>query len=344
MSTDLEAQILAHISQPGYRPVKPRVIAKRMGLGEEAGEEVRKAVKRMIKTGQLKWGESHQVMLVDAPGRKSAGGRRQEAGIAAEPGTKKRPAESADPNDSANAESQISNLKSQISNPKSETTSHKSQVSGNQVIKSAKLKSQTSDQQFSKSPNPKSTPPPGGQSPFSPRTPKKGTVPGHAPGHVAGVFRRAQAGFGFVRTDESIAAADRKLDVFIPADRTLDAATGDTVLVRLQKHRDVRRPNPVGEIVEVLERDTHQFVGTYFESAGNAYVQVNGTLFSRPVLVGDPGAKNAQPDDKVVFEMIRFPSHAHDGEGVISEVLGAGSAGRRCPFDHPRIRSARRIP
>jgi ribonuclease R len=51
-------------------------------------------------------------------------------------------------------------------------------------------------------------------------------------------------------------------------------------------------------------------------------VQVDGTLYTQPILVGDPGAKNAQPGDKVVFEMVRFPSHVHDGEGVITEVLG----------------------
>ena len=112
---------------------------------------------------------------------------------------------------------------------------------------------------------------------------------------VTGVFRRAQAGFGFVRPADSAPQADRKLDIFIPADRTLDAASGDTVLVRLQKHRDVRRPNPVGEIVEVVERETHQFVGTYFESAGNAFAQTDGTLFVRPISLGDPGAKNARP-------------------------------------------------
>ncbi len=110
--------------------------------------------------------------------------------------------------------------------------------------------------------------------------------------------------------------------MFIPANRTGDASSGDTVLVRLEKHRDVRRPNPVGEVVEVLERDTRQFVGTYFESAGSAFAQVDGTLFVRPILLGDPGAKNARADDKVVFEMVRFPTHVHDGEGVIVDVLG----------------------
>ena len=110
-------------------------------------------------------------------------------------------------------------------------------------------------------------------------------------------------------------------DIYIPADRSADAATGDVVLV------EVGRPGrgelgPRGAIVEVVERQTHQFVGTYLESAGAAYVRIDGTLFARPVYVGDPGAKNAQPDDKVVIEMIRFPSPIHEGEGVITEVLG----------------------
>jgi len=57
-------------------------------------------------------------------------------------------------------------------------------------------------------------------------------------------------------------------------------------------------------------------------------VQIDGKLFDQPISVGDPGAKNAQVDDKVVLEMVRFPSHVHDGEGVIIEVLGArGSPG-----------------
>ena len=50
----------------------------------------------------------------------------------------------------------------------------------------------------------------------------------------------------------------------------------------------------------MVERQTQQFVGTYLESAGAAYVRIDGPLFARPIYVGDPGAKNAQPDDKVV--------------------------------------------
>ncbi len=35
-----------------------------------------------------------------------------------------------------------------------------------------------------------------------------------------------------------------------------------------------------------------------------------------------PARKNVRPDDKVVIEMVRFPSHFHAGEAVITEVLG----------------------
>ena len=137
------------------------------------------------------------------------------------------------------------------------------------------------------------------------------------------MFQRTKKGFGFVRPHGATAEDREKTDIYIPADRAGDASTGDTVLVQLLKHRP-GEPGLRGEIVEIIERETHQFVGTYFESRGAGYVQVDGTLFAQPIYVGDPGAKNARTDDKVVFEMVRFPSPYHDGEGVITEVLGPG--------------------
>ncbi len=137
---------------------------------------------------------------------------------------------------------------------------------------------------------------------------------------LTGVFQRRQKGFGFVRLTGEAAGVDVK-DIYVPADRAGDAATGDVVIVELKKRRP-GDPGPRGDIVEIVERQTHQFVGTYFESGGSAYVQINGSLFAKPIYVGDPGAKNVQTDDKVVVEMVRFPSPLRDGEGVITEVLG----------------------
>ncbi len=148
-------------------------------------------------------------------------------------------------------------------------------------------------------------------------------------GIVVGKFRRAQAGFGFVRPLTAPRGSDRRLDIFISQNKTLDAASGDTVKVRLSKQKVRGKQGQLrtaGEILEVLERDTHQFVGVYREEAGEAFVDIDGRIFKYSVPVGDPGAKNANPGDKVVIEMVHFPSHTDPGEAVITEVLGPRGA------------------
>jgi ribonuclease R len=138
-------------------------------------------------------------------------------------------------------------------------------------------------------------------------------------GTATGVFRKAAGGFGFVIPHAVNGKTGR--DIFIPERATLDASSGDTVLVRIRR-KPSGDDNPTGEIVEVLERGTQQFVGTYFERDGDGYVRVDGTVFSHSIYVGDPGAKGARPEDKVVFEMLRFPGPEDRGEGVITEILG----------------------
>lgn len=222
---NLEESILNLVSAAGYRPVKPRIIAQQLNLSRDEAADVKKAVKRMVQRGRLRYGANHLVLPADA-----------------------------------------------------------------------------------NAPEPNAVPNKSG----TPRAPRK---------KLTGVFQRRQKGFGFVRLIGEERSADKSKDIFIPADRAGDAATGDVVAVELKKPRP-GDPGPRGEIVEILERQTHQFVGTYFEADGSAYVQVDGSLFTKPIYVGDPGAKNAQLDDKVVIEMIRFPSPLRDGEGAIAEVLG----------------------
>ena len=142
---------------------------------------------------------------------------------------------------------------------------------------------------------------------------------------VIGTFRRTSKGFGFVRP-QGAKRGDKAGDVYIPASSTMDAADRDVVRVRLSRNPARGRGGTTrvaGEIVEIVERDTHRFVGVYQERGGTSFVQVDGKVFAQPVPVGDPGAKGAAIDDKVVIEMVRFPTHQHAGEAVIVEVLGA---------------------
>lgn len=216
MNTDpeLERLILKHVKRPNYQPVKPRVIAKKLNISAKQVQDFKRAVKSLVKQGQLTYGSNHIVRLAKA---------------------------------------------------------------------------------------------------------KKD-------GQIVGRFRRAAGGFGFVRPTG--AANDRSGDIYIPAKKTGDAANGDLVAVRLSKGKPGPPNLSRGEIVDVVERETHQFVGTYSEDAGSGYVQIDGTVFAQPILVGDAGAKNARDGDKVVVEMVRFPAPFAEGEGVITEVLGPrGKAG-----------------
>jgi ribonuclease R len=138
-------------------------------------------------------------------------------------------------------------------------------------------------------------------------------------GTLVGTYRRATAGHGYVRPHAVDGTAGP--DVYVREDKTLDASTGDEVLVRITRLA-TRLKDPAGEIVRVLGRATRTFVGTYFERDGEGLVRVDGTVFAHSVAVGDPGAKGARPQDKVVVEMLRFPTPDSRGEGVITEVLG----------------------
>jgi len=209
---EIEQRILAHVGQANYQPVKPKVIAKKLGLSEDDKRPFKRALKRLIRKGEVRYGANHLV-------KKSS------------------------PEDNVN--------------------------------------------------------------------------------RILGRFQRNAKGFGFVRPQHAAQSKDRKDDIFVPQRRGMDAATGDLVQVRTYLGRGPGGDRRLcGEVIEVVERENHKFVGTYYETHGLAHVQVDGRVFAQPIAVGDPGAKNARPEDKVVIEMVRFPSHAHDGEGVIVEVLG----------------------
>ncbi len=236
--TDLQQAVLAHVNRPEYQPVKPKVIAKQLGLDQEGLRELKRIIKRLIKRGELQYGPNHLVMPTRGNGK---------------------PARQAAPAGEGSAK-------------------------------------------------PKAKSKPAGKS---------------KAGHITGVFRRVAAGHGYVRPELTPKELGRKADIYIPSAYAGDASSGDTVLVRLRKSSRRGPDKTEGAIVEVLERQKNRFVGTYFEQAGLGMVQVDGKLFAQPIQVGDPGAKGAKPDDKVVIEMVRFPSHVHDGEAVLVEVLGA---------------------
>ncbi len=145
------------------------------------------------------------------------------------------------------------------------------------------------------------------------------------PGSLSGVIKKIGVrGAVFIATADAAGhrVGMKPLEVSITTRDLKDAQVGDNVIVQL-----VGRPREgeraYGKVVEVTERATNSFVGTYDEFDSQGYVKIDGRNFEDPISVGDPGAKGAAPGDKVVIEMLRFPSHAHSGEAVLTRVLGA---------------------
>jgi ribonuclease R len=146
--------------------------------------------------------------------------------------------------------------------------------------------------------------------------------PDHS-GAIIGLFRRTSKGFGFVRPHTSTARADQ---IYIAPDASGDASSGDEVVVKITKRPKQAGMNLEGRIVQVVARASSLFVGTYLEDGAAGFVKIDGTTFTEPIFVGDPGARGAQPEDKVAVEIVRYPTPYQQGEGVITELLGKRGA------------------
>lgn len=141
---------------------------------------------------------------------------------------------------------------------------------------------------------------------------------------VRGIFRLAQAGFGFIRqqgTDEQSAPLE---DVFVPQQFVGDAFDGDLVEAKLLSNRSRARGGTEGHIERVIERATRQFSGTFRKSGQQNLVLLDGTHLKHPIEVGDTRGLPLKNEDKVVVEVVNFPNpDGTGGQGVIMEVLGS---------------------
>uniref|UniRef100_A0A7C4LL91 Ribonuclease R n=1 Tax=Schlesneria paludicola TaxID=360056 RepID=A0A7C4LL91_9PLAN len=146
---------------------------------------------------------------------------------------------------------------------------------------------------------------------------------------LTGTIRRTSRGVGYFTpavslpegSDSELAAVQVEEPVYIAPEDLAGALTGDEVRVVLLKRRRSHGQR-CGRVVEVLRRARSTFVGVYHELHGRGFVTVDAAVFDEPVAVGDPGAKGARPNDKVVFEMVQFPTPKRAAEGVIIQVLG----------------------
>lgn len=349
LNEELARRLIDYISRPGYQPVKPRVIAKKLELDDQQRDELRIIVKKLVKQGRISYGANHLVRPVVARPAAPIQEVRESGPTTSDPTTSE-PSKPVATTSAGTSDAESSPSRRRKDAREERQTGKKSRGERKSRAQrpvdvpdeaSAPGLSEAVDSPLDESSVDESSVEERSAALEMARDLERRAVeraerraarklqPGDPRAVVTGTFRRAAAGFGFVRPKISSvtgsAPRDRSEDIYIPAEASRDAASGDIVTVRIGRKRFGRggQTRVSGEIVEVLVRQTQRFVGAYLERPDGGYVQVDGNLFSQPISVGDPGAKLVAEGDKVVIEMVRFPTHFADGEAVLVEVLGA---------------------
>ena len=138
-------------------------------------------------------------------------------------------------------------------------------------------------------------------------------------GRITGIFSASRKGFGFVRPLQPASHGD----LFIPPGKEAGAMTGDTVAVKVVKRgKRTGEMRYSGKVIEIIERAKNRFVGTLSKQHDGWIVQPDGTGFTEPICVDDIEAKSARQKDKVVVEILCWPTEKYLARGVIIEVLG----------------------
>jgi ribonuclease R len=99
--------------------------------------------------------------------------------------------------------------------------------------------------------------------------------------------------------------------------------TGDIVAAKVvQKGKRAGQMRCSGRVVEILERTQNKVVGTLVKRPEGWVLEPDGKGFTKPISVDDVTAKNAREKDKVVVEILTWPTEKYLARGVIIEVLG----------------------
>ncbi len=122
-------------------------------------------------------------------------------------------------------------------------------------------------------------------------------------------------GYGFVKPLQSDGE-----DVFLSSTQMRRVFDGDVVLVRIAGWD--RRNRPEGSLVDVIQRNTLQLVGRYFNESGIHFVRADNPRISQDILIPGERVGDARPGQIVVVDVLEPPSRQNLPVGAICEVLG----------------------
>ncbi|OXU14520.1 ribonuclease R [Sedimentisphaera salicampi] len=136
---------------------------------------------------------------------------------------------------------------------------------------------------------------------------------------VKGTFRSTRQEFGFV----SPLIATRDGDLRIERHNINGACDGDTVEAKvIRRRRKGKKFLLAGKITKVIERAKTTSTGTLYKNEGRWMIVPDGNFFKAPFFVDDPKIKGAKQEDKVYYEVLKYPKDKNFGKAVIIEVIG----------------------
>lgn len=142
---------------------------------------------------------------------------------------------------------------------------------------------------------------------------------------ITGILSKHRRGFGFVIPENKEETQGR--DIFISLNDMESAMDRDTVTVRISGE-GMNGASIEGRIERVIERANKEVVGTFVSRRGYGYIIPECVRGVEEVLVLKKDFNGAKSGDKVVAEIVRWPTRRRQPEARIKEIISRkGEAG-----------------
>ena len=134
--------------------------------------------------------------------------------------------------------------------------------------------------------------------------------------YMIGVLEMTQRGAGFVIVD------GQDSDIFVPPNQTNQGLDGDRVKVQITKHGKSRKE---GRIIEVIERERTQFVGTIQLAKDYAFLIPDNSRVGTDIFIPKEKLMNAKDGEKALVRITKWPKSKDSPFGEVVELLGKHS-------------------
>lgn len=132
---------------------------------------------------------------------------------------------------------------------------------------------------------------------------------------IIGTFRANEKGYGFVEVE------DIEDEIFIAGKNTNTALNGDTVSIEIIANKE-KDKKAEGKIIKVIKREKTEVIGTFQKSRNFGFVIPDDKKITTDIFISKKHYGKAKNNQKVVVEIIKYPSKGKNAEGIIKEIIG----------------------